>query len=81
MKFQLGFFLLGMALAELPSLQIADEDGIKLPASGDAKARTCPHDFPRLCVAGWFCCHTSKCCSKSCCTESARFCYDGKCYK
>ncbi|KAG6029170.1 hypothetical protein E4U41_000455 [Claviceps citrina] len=84
MKFELSFLLLGMAAAaELPSLQLANEDGVKRPSGGGgaSAAALCPPSFPRYCPIGGFCCRTSKCCAKSCCLESARFCYNGNCYR
>ncbi|KAG6124214.1 hypothetical protein E4U38_000381 [Claviceps purpurea] len=84
MKFQLGFLLAGLvAAAELPTLQLANEDGIKRPAGkrGANVEAVCPPSFPRYCPVGGFCCLTSKCCSLSCCEESARFCYNGNCYR
>ncbi|KAG6265140.1 hypothetical protein E4U49_001211 [Claviceps purpurea] len=55
MKFQLGFLLVGLvAAAELPTLQLADEDGVKRPAGkgGASVEAFCPPSFPRYCSIG-----------------------------
>ncbi|KAG6156733.1 hypothetical protein E4U50_000170 [Claviceps purpurea] len=47
MKFQLGFLLAGLvAAAELPTLQLADEDGVKRPAGkgGASESATYCHN-------------------------------------
>ncbi|KAG5926575.1 hypothetical protein E4U42_003140 [Claviceps africana] len=83
MKLQLGFLLVGLAMAELPTLHLANEDGIKRPEGGGgaSAAALCPPTFPRYCPIGGFCCRTSKCCALSCCLESATYCYAGNCYR
>ncbi|GAO14361.1 hypothetical protein UVI_02034340 [Ustilaginoidea virens] len=86
MKFQLSFLLLvpllGLGMAdELPSLKSANEKGISVAGLGEVNAASiCPPSYPRYCPVGGFCCRTTKCCSKSCCQDWAKWCIDGHCY-
>ncbi|PNY25144.1 Uncharacterized protein TCAP_04919 [Tolypocladium capitatum] len=87
MQFGISVVLLASALGamanSLPVLQLAGDDGIRAPATGDVNAEAfCPPSFPRYCPVGNFCCRTSKCCRASCCLEIATYCgSDGNCYR